>query len=423
MPSLKNDKTSHYEVPVGITDIVKSFDGHLRDIKVKPIKLPKLSSAEISRIINDITIPTFTWNISDGTSVLPIENGDTLTIVSGEGMECVLDGNDLKISANLNSSPSGTFQGIATTATDPGTPVADEWWSAQEVGTYTNFGGVVVTSITGVYNWLVWDNDTSTWSVQQVPVNFSAFIPSVEDNILDLNVDKNLRISVKPYVGKTAPSNAYPYFYTGIGTPSLNNLTLKLDANFSACDISANGTVYGQKTGGDAANFQSVGGNALSVNSSNSTSVALFGIHHSSPNSIINNVLIYRFTTNEIDAAPGIGEAISFGIQSLKAKDLVYEAGRIACKLTDVTADAEDAAFEWWLKSAGTITRKMALSDIGQLTLDLYGSGSFTGTLAKLLGVTSSGDIIEIAAGASGSFTTSDGKTVTVTNGIITSII
>jgi hypothetical protein len=43
------------------------------------------------------------------------------------------------------------------------------------------------------------------------------------------------------------------------------------------------------------------------------------------------------------------------------------------------------------------MARKLSLSGPGQLTLDAYGSGTFTGTATSALGVTASGEVIELS--------------------------
>jgi len=137
--------------------------------------------------------------------------------------------------------PDGSFRGLADTSTNPGTPTSDEWWSAQEVGIYTNFGNVEVTTITGVYNWLVWDNSTSTWSIQQVPVNYTSFIPTVTDGILDFNVDNNLRIGASPYSAKKGSDPGFSYLYIGNESPTfLNRLNLDGSLHLSQINVYSN---------------------------------------------------------------------------------------------------------------------------------------------------------------------------------------
>jgi len=119
----------------------------------------------------------------------------------------------------------GTFKGTCDLHTDPGTPVADEWWSATEVGIYANFGNVKVTTMDEVFNYIYWNNATSTWSIEVVPVNMSLMqIPKVVDGVWDLNVNKNLEIEVKPYAFRKLADPGYPYFYAGAeANPAYHN--------------------------------------------------------------------------------------------------------------------------------------------------------------------------------------------------------
>ena len=129
--------------------------------------------------------------------------------------------------------PDGSFRGLADTSTNPGTPTSNEWWSASEIGIYTNFGGIEVTSINGVYNWLVWNNDTTTWSIQQVPIDYTSFIPNVYDGILNFNLNSDLSIGATPYQSKKQSDPGYAYLYLGINSPTYYNNKLNLDGSLS----------------------------------------------------------------------------------------------------------------------------------------------------------------------------------------------
>ena len=68
-------------------------------------------------------------------------------------------------------------------------------------------------------------------------------------------------------------------------------------------------------------------------------------------------------------------------------------------KWTTATHATATSIREWWLKGAGAaIARVFAMTGLGQMLLDKYGSGTFTGTVAKWLGVTSAGAVIELTA-------------------------
>ena len=91
-----------------------------------------------------------------------------------------------------------------------------------------------------------------------------------------------------------------------------------------------------------------------------------------------------------------------------------------------VTGVNAGSRFEWHYSTANNIdnlgnSRRMFLESTGRMVLHKYGIGTFTGTAARNLSTTSTGEVIEVA-GATGTFTSQDGKTITVTNGLITSI-
>lgn len=73
------------------------------------------------------------------------------------------------LDASFTSPTSGAYKGVAMVATNPGSPAADEFWLAGETGTFTNFGALVVNSITGVDNWLCYDFGTTTWTLLTLP--------------------------------------------------------------------------------------------------------------------------------------------------------------------------------------------------------------------------------------------------------------
>jgi len=109
MTLLKKDKTTHYEVPVGIYEIIRTQDGHLRDIVIKAIKIPKkyeLTDADIQRIIDQITISSsYTWTIQTGESSEEINNNETLIIAEGDNITLSLVNGTLTIDAIIPEQP------------------------------------------------------------------------------------------------------------------------------------------------------------------------------------------------------------------------------------------------------------------------------------------------------------------------------
>jgi len=99
------------------------------------------------------------------------------------------------------------------------------------VGVYANFGNVEVITMDEVFNYIHWNNTTSTWSIEVVPVNMSLMqIPKVVDGVWDLNVSKNLEIEVKPYAARKLADPGYPYFFSADANPAYHN-RLNLDGD------------------------------------------------------------------------------------------------------------------------------------------------------------------------------------------------
>jgi len=134
----------------------------------------------------------------------------------------------------------GEFKGTCDLRTDPGTPVADEWWSATEVGIYTLFGGVEVITMDEVFNYIKWSQSGLTWSLETVAINSAAIqIPKVTDGLFDLFVNKNYEIGVQAYAGKKLADPSFPYFYSGTTTPSFHS-RLNLDGDLYLSKLFAN---------------------------------------------------------------------------------------------------------------------------------------------------------------------------------------
>jgi len=86
---------------------------------------------------------------------------------------------------NFNES----FKGTATTSTNPGTPTAKCWYLASGPGTYTNFGGTVVTEEFAI---LAWNGAAWTLSEQNIAVVMTDYYTKIESNNEYLEIGKNL---------------------------------------------------------------------------------------------------------------------------------------------------------------------------------------------------------------------------------------
>jgi len=139
---------------------------------------------------------------------------------------------------STNIFPDSVFKGTCDVTTDPGIPTTDEWWSATEVGIYTNFGGLEVTTLEGVYNWLVYDFETTTWTLETVPISWTgAYLPTTVSNILDGYITVDQAAGFKPYVARKAVNPGYPYLYNDSTYPTYYTNSLTLDGTFNAYNM------------------------------------------------------------------------------------------------------------------------------------------------------------------------------------------
>ncbi len=135
--------------------------------------------------------------------------------------------------------PAGDFKGTATLVTNPGSPTSDEWWSATEVGVYTHFGNIVVSTMTEVFNYLKWTQATTSWSVETVNVHSeTVIIPRiielkvVSDILNPLVGDGKLIFCIPQELNGMILSRAHCYLTTsavGVTTLQLRNITTTHD--------------------------------------------------------------------------------------------------------------------------------------------------------------------------------------------------
>lgn len=120
-------------------------------------------------------------------------------------------------------------------------------------------------------------------------------------------------------------------------------------------------------------------------------------------------------------AAAGIGSAIEFENQTTSSGS--YTSGRIANILTN-TSSTPSSKFQFDTLNAGIYNSALTLEATGRLVANQYGVGTFTGTVAYYLAVTSSGQVVEVASvGSSGTVTSVAALTITSTGTDITSSV
>jgi hypothetical protein len=114
-------------------------------------------------------------------------------------------------------------------------------------------------------------------------------------------------------------------------------------------------------------------------------------VNASSTNSVL---AVYRISRNCIGTAQnGIGARIEYYIEATDTTS--YDAGSLDIKYTDATYTSRVSQFELRLINSGAIARKLAVAGSGQLTLDAYGDGTFTGTKTTTPHFTADGIVVE----------------------------
>src|SRR5690606_13052553 len=87
------------------------------------------------------------------------------------------------------ASVAANYKGNATPATDPGTPAGPEFYTATEVGTYTNFDGIEVEASDA---FVILSYDGAAWSKGVANIDLSSYalkedLDSVQEEIEDIN--------------------------------------------------------------------------------------------------------------------------------------------------------------------------------------------------------------------------------------------
>lgn len=298
----------------------------------------------------------------------------------------------------------GTYSDLIGKPTIPAAQVNSDWNATSGVAQILNKPTIPAAQVNSDWN--------ATSGVAQI-LN-KPTIPAQLLPVSDILYWDGVASKYVPYSAKKGTDPGYAYFYTGSIAPTFVR-RLNLDGQLNVSQliaINANYTpISGSSTdapgiSGESANDVGLKGSStylwgvwgsggeIGVVGSSVSGIGLKGlVNPSNANGLIEVIRAERSTSGT--PASGIGAYYSFAIESLKSTVTPIIAGYFSTKLTSVTADAESATMEWYLKSAGLLARKMALTDIGDLILDTYGSGSHTGTPAKALQVTASGKVIE----------------------------
>lgn len=164
--------------------------------------------------------------------------------------------------------------------------------------------------------------------------------------------------------------------------------------------------LYGSATSGYGVASFATTGNSLYSQSSDGVAIEMV-VQPSSTNTVVPTVSSSRASTGT--PTNGIGQSYDFYINT--STGVSQLANQIISKWTDATNATRTSQFEVFGVNSGTAARKMAIAGTGQLIIDGYGAGTFTGTPTYDLQVTSTGNVIEKAANISNTATLDFGST------------
>jgi predicted neuraminidase len=121
--------------------------------------------------ITDVNVPTPSNGQLLGFNGTEWTNVNAPGGVSEEDLDAAIA--DFRTEAEINTliaSAAGNFKGVATPATNPGTPTTPEFYLTAEAGTYTNFGAQVVAA--NRFAVLAWNG--TTWQKSEVAISSTA---------------------------------------------------------------------------------------------------------------------------------------------------------------------------------------------------------------------------------------------------------
>lgn len=152
---------------------------------------------------------------------------------------------------------------------------------------------------------------------------------------------------------------------------------------------SSSGTIVAQTSG----NFT-----CLSATTLGNGKAAVLTSQYTSTNTIETVLDVLRFTSGA--ATAGIGVAMDMWVEM--ADGAGWNTHRLISRVTNVGAGGRSAEFVINGLNGNALADRLTLKSTGQLQLNQYGVGTFTGTVAFALGVDGSGNVIEFPGSGGG---------------------
>lgn len=207
------------------------------------------------------------------------------------------------------------------------------------------------------------------------------------------------------FTGAKTSTNEYTLRATNTSTGSAFLSTASGGTGISIRAISSGGDgVYSSTTGASAVAFNGTNTNGDACYFESTSASALWGLGATTSKFTLtggvgNNIdtILLLEKNNSVVGVNGNGVALDIyaGLNDGSALPLT---GKIINRYTSVVDTSENTSIDFWNLGSGTLARKLQILGTGQLVLDNYGIGTFTGTLVNNLGVTSTGTVIETLA-------------------------
>jgi hypothetical protein len=213
-----------------------------------------------------------------------------------------------------------------------------------------------------------------------------------QPTVINADGDNNLLI-----LGSSS-SDGLLQIYNGSTGASDRGFTSTADGGLAIAGIAtgSNVGIYGESQSGYGLH---------AATNSTGPGAGLFQLTENSSSSVRSIATFQHFVNT---ASNGIG--VSLDLNSTTSTGANRVSNQIVSKWNNATDASRTSGFEiWGVNNGAAIARRLALAGNGQLTLDGYGSGTFSGTVSKYLAVDGNGNVIETTGGGSGGIATLNG--------------
>ena len=229
-------------------------------------------------------------------------------------------------------------------------------------------------------------------------LNISGVLESLTaDNGLTKSTNSNVQLGGTLIKSTTITGGAFTLTNTGSSASTQLQVTNTSSGNALGINANSGAGVSSFSTSGIGGSFVSTSNFGIQAQTSSGSAAANIITNPSSTNTVQSIMRVQRQSSGT--PANGLGGAINFYLENTSGTS---EAGAISYQLTDATNATRTSLFELTTMNSSTLSRKFAVAGNGQITMDTYGDGTFTGTPTYYAGWDANGNLVEVS-GTSGS--------------------